>query len=436
MGGRRTIATGSAVLMALAVVPGTAGADRRPPRPEAVRLVPVAGGWALALRLPERARLRAVAERVGAGPGRARARVIGPRALAAGGHRIRLGALPGGRWRVRMWLRDPAGNRARASAQADVPIRLVVAAGGDLLIHAPVAARAREYGRGQGYAFAPMLRPVRPLLRRADLALCHMEVPMAPGTPQGYPLFRAPPALAGAVAAAGVDACSTASNHSLDMGRSGVASTLAALRRAGVAGFGTAGSAAGARRPVIVTRSGVRVGLVAATEMTNGIPLPDPWSVRLASATAILRAAGAARRAGAQAVIVNVHWGEEYRTAPTDLQWRLARALTRSPDVTAVVGQHVHVVQPVRWVNGKPVVFGMGNLLSNQQRPEQRGGMIALLDLVVTGRRARAERVRYLPTWVAFPGFEVTPAARAEPTSWRRTVAVAGRGARTRPLRG
>ena len=75
-----------------------------------------------------------------------------------------------------------------------------------------------------------------------------------------------------------------------------------------------------------------------------------------------------------------MHWGAEYRHAPTPSQWRLARVLTGSPAVTAVVGQHAHVVQPIRFVNGKPVVFGEGTLVSNQSGASQ-DGMIALLDL-------------------------------------------------------
>ncbi|HVB42076.1 MAG TPA: CapA family protein [Streptosporangiaceae bacterium] len=52
--------------------------------------------------------------------------------------------------------------------------------------------------------------------------------------------------------------------------------------------------------------------------------------------------------------------GDEYAAQPSSFQLRLARGLTRSPDITAIVGQHAHVVQPIRIINGKPVVFGEG----------------------------------------------------------------------------
>jgi poly-gamma-glutamate capsule biosynthesis protein CapA/YwtB (metallophosphatase superfamily) len=211
----------------------------------------------------------------------------------------------------------------------------------------------------------------------------------------------------------------------------GVDATLRALDRAGPHHTGSwARPPAG--RPALLVAHGITVGIVAATESTNGIAAPHPWSVALADAGAILAAARRARRVGARAVVVNMHWGAEYRHWPTPSQWRLARALTGSPAVTAVVGQHAHVVQPVRFLNGKPVVFGEGNLVSNQSGASQ-DGMIAFLDLVVTPRAARARRVRYLPTYVRRPDYVVVPATGS---SRRRTIGIVGRGVRVRPMRG
>ena len=115
--------------------------------------------------------------------------------------------------------------------------------------------------------------------------------------------------------------------------------------------------------------------------------------------------------AGAAVVIVSLHWGDEYVHPPSKLQRRLAKLLTKSPDVTAVIGQHVHVVQPIRKVNGKPVVYGEGNLLSNQTAAccpvESQDGMVVLLEVTAGPEGAAVERVRYVPTWVQHPGFEV-----------------------------
>ncbi len=103
------------------------------------------------------------------------------------------------------------------------------------------------------------------------------------------------------------------------------------------------------------------------------------------------------------------------------------------------MGQHAHVVQPVRRVNGKPVVFGEGNLVSNQTAgccpAASQYGLIALIDFVVPpGERPRARRIRYVPTWVSHPDYSVLP-AQPGTAAWSSTVGVAGRRPGIRPLR-
>ena len=122
---------------------------------------------------------------------------------------------------------------ASAPAAAAAPHELTVGVSGDLLPHLPVVARAVAYGGGRP-DFRPMLRRIRPWVRRNDLSLCHVETPLVPGAPAGYPRFSSPPELARAIRWAGFDACSTASNHSVDRGAHGIATTRAALGRQGV----------------------------------------------------------------------------------------------------------------------------------------------------------------------------------------------------------
>jgi poly-gamma-glutamate synthesis protein (capsule biosynthesis protein) len=327
-------------------------------------------------------------------------------------------------------------------------VQLVVEASGDLLIHSAVFGRALADGGGRWYDFAPMFAQIKPYIAGADLALCHVETPMTPAAPAGYPVFNTPPALATAIAATGWRACSTAGTHSLDQGQTGVDGTIRALDRAGVAHTGTFSSAAAQATPLIMTVKGIRVAFLAYTELTNGIPSPHPWSVNRAAAAQILSDARRARADGAQVVIVNIHWGDQYTAQPSSFQLALAGQLTRSPDITAIVGQHVHVVQPIRVLGGKLVVFGEGNLISNQTSAccpaASQDGMIVLLTITVDGRGARVTFVRYVPVWVRHPDFVVLPAgiawltdpadAAALRASYERTVAVAGRGPQVQPI--
>jgi poly-gamma-glutamate synthesis protein (capsule biosynthesis protein) len=152
----------------------------------------------------------------------------------------------------------------------------------------------------------------------------------------------------------------------------------------------------------------------------------------MAKASKIVRDARRARARGADAVIVNLHWGTEYQHPPSALQRSLASKLTRSKYITAVVGQHVHVVQPIRWMHGKPVVFGEGNLLSGQVKPGTRDGLIAFVDLRAFSSGVRAVRVRYLPTYVKHPSYTVV---HARGRSRKRTIHYAGHTARVVPIR-
>jgi poly-gamma-glutamate synthesis protein (capsule biosynthesis protein) len=324
----------------------------------------------------------------------------------------------------------------------------VVEASGDLLIHSAVFHRALVLGRGRYYDFTPMFAQIKPYIQGADLPLCHVETPMTPAPPTGYPTFNTPPDLAAAIRQTGWRACSTAGTHSLDQGQTGVDDTIQALARAGVAHTGTFSSAAAQKTPLIMTIKGVRVAFLAYTELTNGIPSPHPWSVNRADATQILADARRARLDGAQVVIVNLHWGDEYVTRPSSFQLALADRLTRSPDITAVVGQHVHIVQPIRIFNGKPVVFGEGNLISNQTSAccptAAQDGMIVLLTITVDSHGARVTLIRYVPIWVRHPDYVVLPAGtawRTDPAdaaalraSYERTVAVVGRGPGLQPV--
>ena len=320
------------------------------------------------------------------------------------------------------------------------PVKLTVEVNGDLLIHSPVWETALQYGHGK-YDFWPMLREIAPYIKRADLAICHVETPMTPRPPTGYPVFNTPPALATAIKKAGWRICDTASNHSVDEGQYGIDQTGLALDRAGVLHTGSFGSQAAQNQTLMVTVKSVRVAFLAYTEMTNGIPLPHPWSVNLAHLSAVRRAAHLARRRGAQVVIVNFHWGDEDVSQPSAFQLSTASALARDSDITAIVGQHVHVVQPIRRVHGKLVVFGEGQLLSNQTAAccpiQSEDGMLVFLHIVVKGKTSRVASITYIPTWNRHPDYTVLPIgdalrrhqapAEVLRASYGRTTSVVGR---------
>jgi poly-gamma-glutamate synthesis protein (capsule biosynthesis protein) len=308
------------------------------------------------------------------------------------------------------------------------PVSVTVALTGDVLVHNTVwqaaAREAVQRGERARFDFRPLLAPIRPIIAGADLALCHLETPLAPagGPYSGYPLFSTPAEVATALRWTGYDACSTGSNHSVDQGAAGLLRTLWDLDRVGLRHTGTGRTAAEARQPVLFDVDGLRIGWLEYTWGTNGLRVPGNAAVNLADPGRILRDARRARRLGADAVLVGLHWGEEYRHAPSAAQLELARRLARSPDITVVYGHHAHVVQPIRRLRGTWVLFGLGNLLADQATiaPGVDHGLIGLVTLTRgADGTVRVTKVASVPTVIDTTGAlrvrPIAPARVAEP---------------------
>ncbi|EGX57240.1 lipoprotein [Streptomyces zinciresistens K42] len=297
--------------------------------------------------------------------------------------------------------RDVSGRAAPSAG----PRGFTLVASGDVLPHTSVIDRARFDAGGSGYDFRPMFAGAQSVVSRADLALCHMETVYGEnGDYTGSPLFKSPPEVAKALAATGYDSCSTASDHSLDDGAGGILRTLNALDRARVKHAGTA-RAEGESRTVTVLRAGrAKVAHLAYTYGVEDSPLPpgQPWAVSLADRKRIVADARAARRAGADVVVVSTHWGTEWQDAPDQRQQALARELTASrtgdrPDIDLILGTHAHVPQAYEKVNGTWVVYGMGDQIAgamyNQQGVQDpRGNESTIARFTFTPPRAKGGR--------------------------------------------
>ena len=263
---------------------------------------------------------------------------------------------------------DPA-----ATDEPFAPRQITVVMNGDVLLHSGLwysaQIDAKRAGRN-GMDFRPLLADLKPVVSGADLAICHMETPLAPrgGPYESYPIFAAPPAIVPAIKWLGYDACTTASNHSVDQGWDGIVRTLDDFHRHGIQTAGTAATRADSRHALMIDVNGVEVALISATYGTNGLPIPaeQPWSVPLITPKKIERMAARAKAEGADIVMVGLHWGLEYYHPPTQDQIDVAEELTSSPDIDFVYGEHAHVVQPYDRMNGKWVVYGLGNLVAQQ----------------------------------------------------------------------
>ena len=214
---------------------------------------------------------------------------------------------------------DPAPPATPSPEPQDVELTLLAA--GDVLPHDPLNDSATG---AAGIDYSPLLAGIDPWVKGADLALCHLEAPVAPPgvEPSGYPVFAGPPELVRDLGEQGWDGCSTASNHSADSGYDGLAATLDALDRAGMGHVGTARDRRESLGPQYyeLRRSGrtVTIAHLSATYGLNGYDPPrGGWSVDLIDTERIVRQAERARAAGADLVVVSLHDGYEYVTEPT-----------------------------------------------------------------------------------------------------------------------
>ncbi len=295
-------------------------------------------------------------------------------------------------------------------------------AGGDILLDRGVYKQTTILGKGVDFPFdggtaeitgrrccssfdwpIPITRrtgdrgAVRDLLSGADVAVANFENPAidafryhTEGT-----VFSADPRLIAGLRNAGIDAVSIANNHIGDAGRAGVVQTVANLDRYGIKHAGAGRNAAAAHRPALISVHGLTVAILGydtiAGAYTAGSSTPGSARLTVAGARADI---AAARRAGADVVIVYPHWGNEYRATPFTAQQALARSILNA-GADMVIGNHAHWVGAMEVYKGRPIWYALGNFVFDQtwSEPTSEG---LLLELTFTGRRLA--QVRLHPT--------------------------------------
>ena len=209
-----------------------------------------------------------------------------------------------------------------------------IAATGDLLIHESVADAART---SDGWDFTSMFDSVAPILSQADLAVCHVESPMSPNNASlsYFPAFLVPRELADAIAYAGYDTCSLASNHANDAGREGIVGTIGALDRVQVAHAGMALSPEARDEVTLVTAGEATVAHLSYTYgFTNRQLDPDEaYLSNVIDEATILDEARRARSAGADFVVLSMHWAPT--TPPNSTSCRSVSDLNCWPPPTS-----------------------------------------------------------------------------------------------------
>ncbi|MDE6842182.1 MAG: CapA family protein, partial [Muribaculaceae bacterium] len=214
-------------------------------------------------------------------------------------------------------------------APAGEPVRVELLFAGDAMQHQAQLDKARQIGGGT-YDYTGCFDLLAPEVTAADYAVVNLEVPLGGGpTYSGYPCFSAPDSYAEALRDAGFDLMLTANNHCLDRGDRAARRTLTALDSIGVDHIGTYHDAAQRDElvPFIKDIHGIRFAFLNYTYGTNGIEPRDGVEVALIDRDRIAAEMAEARAAGAEIVVVTVHWGVEYVLLENASQRSLAQFL-------------------------------------------------------------------------------------------------------------
>ena len=306
------------------------------------------------------------------------------------------------------------------ASSAPTELSFTLAVSGDTLPHSRLWQGAKRNAiangtvdkDGDAYDFRPMFELVKPILSSVDLAICHLETPIAPADEElsTFPFFGVPSEITDALAYAGYDRCSTASNHAMDRGTRGIDATLNALDRVRISHTGMA------RTPDEINPKLIFVNRIAIAHMSytfsyNGLPAAsgETWRSALIDTDRILRDIRQARKLGAQVVLLSMHWGNERESTPSSYQTKIADAITKSGEVDLIIGSHAHVLQPIKLVNGTWVIYGLGNFLSDMPTTPkdppwpastQDGAIVTTKITVTTDGKVRVAKPVVIPTWV------------------------------------
>lgn len=245
---------------------------------------------------------------------------------------------------------------------------------GDIMMHS-AQIEASEKG------FSKYFIHLENRIKEADIAVANMEFTLAGKPYSGYPAFSAPDEYATYLAECGFDVFLCANNHIYDKGSKGAERTLGIYRdlkdRYGIEYTGLAASSEDQSEnlPLKIIRKGIRVSLINMTYGTN-LGATDHWpKVTYLRSKALLEAAISEAERSSDVTIALPHWGTEYELLHSPEQEATASWLAEK-GADLIVGTHPHVVQDTSSINGVPVAYSLGNLVSNMSAANTQMGLM------------------------------------------------------------
>ena len=275
---------------------------------------------------------------------------------------------------------------------------------GDIMGHGPQIKSAWQENKKQ-YEYSEVFNPLEDIISSVDFAIGNLEVTLAGKPFKGYPQFSSPDELAVACKNSGMDVLVTANNHSCDRKNKGVIRTLDVLDSLKILHTGTFKDVKNREKNnlLVLSKEGIKVGLLNYTYGTNGLPFSDPVYVNLVDSVLIKKDVINAKNKDLDKLIVFVHWGYEYKDFPNSYQKKYNRFF-QDLGVDVVIGSHPHVIQPMVYSKENNheflTVFSRGNFVSNQRAERKDGGAMFRLSFQKTDNNILISRKEYIPVWV------------------------------------
>lgn len=244
----------------------------------------------------------------------------------------------------------------------------------------------------------------------ADIAVVNFETTLGGSPYRGYPAFCSPDEFAVALKRCGFDIFLTANNHCLDKGSNGVFRTINILDSLNIKHLGTYKSEyeRNTKYPMIIRKGDVKIGMLNYTYGTNGIKAKQGAIVDYIDTTLIKRDISFCNIKGADIIIANVHWGDEYQLNQNIHQKRLAEWLHKK-GVRIIIGSHPHVIQPIEAVTDSCgnieaiTVYSLGNFISNMRTKMTKGAIIFRLNIVKENDTIKIVNPRYAKIFTQRP---------------------------------
>lgn len=304
---------------------------------------------------------------------------------------------------------EESGNNEK---QEETDTTFTLAAIGDVMCHNTQYLDAYDSSTGT-YDFSYVFDEINYYTKTADICVASLETTFA-GEERGYsnyPTFNSPDALAYDLKDLGVDVISTAGNHALDTGYTGLCRTLDTLDNADISHVGTYRTQEEQDQILYKYVKGVKIAFINYTYGTNGISVPSdkPYCVNLIDKDLILKHIQYAKDGGADIIVSCMHWGTEYQTSPNSEQTELADFLFQN-GVDIIIGNHPHVLQSmekrtVTLEDGTTkdgfVIYALGNFIADQNAENTRNSII--LNLTITKHTDDAvtvDKAEYTPIYM------------------------------------